>query len=63
MIGREEAERVAARVGFEEGRPEWETAVEIAMRGWPAWRIAQHFRLNPDLIHELGGPVPPSPHL
>ncbi len=32
--------------------------LSAAGRGWPAWRIAQAYKLSPDLIQKLGGPAP-----
>lgn len=57
MRTREEAEHEAARIGLRDGDPAFETAVEAAMRGWSAWRIAQHLNCSPELIHKLGGPL------
>lgn len=32
--------------------------LDAARRGWPAWRIAQAWALQPELIYRLGGPAP-----
>jgi hypothetical protein len=56
MRTRQEAESEARKLGLREGRAEWETAVDASMRGWPSWRIAQHFNMRPELIFSLGGP-------
>jgi hypothetical protein len=31
---------------------------DAALRGFPAWRIAQAWNLGSDLIYRLGGPAP-----
>ena len=59
MTTREQAEHEAARCGLKDGTDSFETAVEMAMRGWPAWRIATHFQCSPKLIYDLGGNPPP----
>lgn len=54
----DEAKEEVARIGLQEGDPGYATAVGAAMRGWPAWRIAQHLQCSPELIYKLGGPEP-----
>lgn len=56
MRTRQQAEEEARKLGLREGRAEWETAVDASMRGWPAWRIAQHFNMGPEMIEKTGGP-------
>lgn len=58
MRNRLEAEKEVARLGLTSMALDYEEAVEIATRGWPAWRIAQYYNLSPELIYELGGPAP-----
>lgn len=57
MRTREEAEKEIDRLGITMALHRFE-AVEMSVRGWPAWRIAQYYNLEPELIHRLGGPVP-----
>lgn len=57
MRTREEAIKEVERLGMTRMALHWEEAIEIAMRGWPAWRIAQHYQFDPKLIHALGGPA------
>lgn len=56
---RKGAEEVIARIGLTAMALHYEEAIEIAMRGWPAWRIAQYYQASPRLVYDLGGPEPP----
>lgn len=60
MRTREQAEDTVARVGLKPGDHGYITCIEIAERGWPAWRIAQYLNCSPALIYKLGGPEPHS---
>lgn len=58
MRERKKAEDEVKRIGLTTMALHWEEAVQIAMRGWPAWRIAEFYQLSPELIYKLGGPAP-----
>jgi len=51
------ADETMKRLGIGPDDPSYSRTREIALRGWPAWRIAEYIRLSRATIAALGGPA------